>query len=125
MILFNHKLIQGNGLNKVMGECSGNICAGIFLQFLLQKNFKQMNNTFLLYGANGYTGELIARHAIEMGLKPILAGRNREAITQLADELQLSHLIFSLDETEKLEQALSEAPWSYMLPALLFIQHDL
>lgn len=93
-----------------MGECSGNICAEIFLQFLLQKNFKQMNNTFLLYGANGYTGELIARHAIEKGLKPILAGRNQEAITKLADELQLSHLIFSLDETEKLENALSEVP---------------
>ena len=31
-------------------------------------------NEFLLYGANGYTGELIARMASSYGLKPILAG---------------------------------------------------
>ncbi len=26
--------------------------------------------TGLLYGANGYTGELIARHALKLGLNP-------------------------------------------------------
>ena len=35
---------------------------------------------WLLYGANGYTGELIARHAKARGMTPILAGRNRDAI---------------------------------------------
>ena len=41
----------------------------------------------MIYGANGYTGRLIARHAVERGLKPVLAGRNREAVTALAAEL--------------------------------------
>ena len=35
---------------------------------------------FVIYGANGYTGELIAREAVRRGLRPVLAGRNRDAI---------------------------------------------
>ena len=44
---------------------------------------------FLIYGANGYTGELIAREAVRRGHKPILAGRNAEKIEPLANELGL------------------------------------
>ncbi len=32
--------------------------------------------SFLLYGAYGYTGRLIAEMAVERGLRPVLAGRN-------------------------------------------------
>jgi len=42
-----------------------------------------MQNSFLLYGANGYTGELIARYAHEYNLQPILAGRREEALSLL------------------------------------------
>ena len=38
---------------------------------------------FLLYGANGYTGTLIARAVVARGLRPILAGRNLAAVTAL------------------------------------------
>ena len=31
----------------------------------------------LIYGANGYTGTLIAEEAVRRGLRPVLAGRNR------------------------------------------------
>ena len=48
------------------------------------------SKTWLIYGANGYTGELIAREAAQRGLKPILAGRNRAAIEALAVDLGLS-----------------------------------
>ena len=34
-----------------------------------------MSADFLLYGSYGYTGRLIARRALELGLKPLLAGR--------------------------------------------------
>jgi short subunit dehydrogenase-like uncharacterized protein len=54
--------------------------------------------TFLLYGANGYTGRLIAREAVVRGLRPILAGRNAEAVEKLARQLGLEHRIFSLDD---------------------------
>lgn len=64
--------------------------------------------SFLLYGANGYTGELVARTAVEQGLRPLLAGRNREAVAALAGELGLDHRVFALDERSALEAALNE-----------------
>jgi len=62
----------------------------------------------LLYGANGYTGHLIARLSLERGLKFILAGRDRAKIEALAAELKLSHRAFSLDETSALDAALKD-----------------
>ena len=53
---------------------------------------------FMIYGANGYTGELIAREASKRGQKPVLAGRNSTAVTALAAELGLESRIFSLDQ---------------------------
>ncbi|MCG8613396.1 MAG: saccharopine dehydrogenase NADP-binding domain-containing protein [Pseudomonadales bacterium] len=52
---------------------------------------------WMIYGANGYTGELIAREAAKRGLKPILAGRRRETIEALAKELGLESRVFGLD----------------------------
>jgi short subunit dehydrogenase-like uncharacterized protein len=52
---------------------------------------------FLIYGANGYSGALIARLAAARGLRPILAGRNRPALESLARELGHEHRVFALD----------------------------
>lgn len=52
---------------------------------------------FLIYGANGYTGQLIAREAVRRGMRPILAGRDAEKLVPLATELGLDRRIFSLD----------------------------
>jgi short subunit dehydrogenase-like uncharacterized protein len=52
---------------------------------------------FLIYGANGYTGELIAREAARRGLRPVLAGRSAKAIEPLARELGLEARIFGVD----------------------------
>jgi short subunit dehydrogenase-like uncharacterized protein len=67
-----------------------------------------MQNKFLLYGANGYTGKLIAKLAASYNLKPILAGRTESNIKPLADELQLSYRIIDLDNKAQLESALAE-----------------
>jgi short subunit dehydrogenase-like uncharacterized protein len=67
-----------------------------------------MSNNFLIYGANGYTGELITRYASERGLKPIIAGRNEVAIKDLAEKHGLEYRIFPLDDTTKLDAALDE-----------------
>ena len=48
-----------------------------------------MGGPWMLYGANGYTGQLIAREAARRGWQPILAGRSREKIVRLANELGL------------------------------------
>ena len=65
---------------------------------------------FLLYGANGYTGELIARHAVDYGLTPILAGRSEEKIKPLADELGLQYEIFDLRDARGMNIALQRSP---------------
>jgi short subunit dehydrogenase-like uncharacterized protein len=53
--------------------------------------------TFLIYGANGYTGELIAREAVRRGQRPIVAGRSAQKIDPLARELGLEARAFPLD----------------------------
>jgi short subunit dehydrogenase-like uncharacterized protein len=65
-------------------------------------------NTFLIYGANGYTGELITRYAVACGLKPVIAGRNAIAIEELAKKHHLDYRVFSLDETARLDAALQD-----------------
>ena len=67
-----------------------------------------MENTFLLYGANGYTGELITRFAAKRGMKPILAGRNEAKLSELGQKFDMPYRVFSLEETEKLDAALRE-----------------
>ncbi len=64
--------------------------------------------SFMIYGANGYTGTLTARLAVERGLKPILAGRNAEAIEQLADELDLPYRLFDLEEPGIIDSAVED-----------------
>ncbi|MEX2113745.1 MAG: saccharopine dehydrogenase NADP-binding domain-containing protein [Pirellulales bacterium] len=54
----------------------------------------------MIYGANGYTGRLIARHAVERGLKPTLAGRNAEAVEKLAQELDLPSACFAINDPQ-------------------------
>jgi len=56
--------------------------------------------TWLLYGANGYTGELIAREAVRRGHRPILAGRDAKKIEPLARELGCEARIFALENID-------------------------
>ena len=66
-----------------------------------------MSSNFLLYGANGYTGALIARLAVQRGLRPILAGRNSEKVELLSAELGLEHRAFTLDNDGAVDSALA------------------
>ncbi|MFI5131516.1 MAG: saccharopine dehydrogenase NADP-binding domain-containing protein, partial [Chitinophagales bacterium] len=66
------------------------------------------SNSFLLYGANGYTGELIARYADQYNVQPILAGRRKEVIEPLAAKLNLPYRVFDLNDTVALLAALKE-----------------
>jgi len=67
---------------------------------------RALNRAWLLYGANGYTGELIARAAAAAGEQPILAGRNAGAVTALAQELGLPSRVFALDDPAALRSGL-------------------
>jgi short subunit dehydrogenase-like uncharacterized protein len=61
---------------------------------------------WLLYGANGYTGELIAEVAAERGEKPILAGRSASKIEPMGERLGLETRVFSLDEPQAVAEGL-------------------
>jgi short subunit dehydrogenase-like uncharacterized protein len=52
----------------------------------------------LIYGANGYTGMLIARRAAAQGMASVLAGRDGAAVAALAEELRMSPRVFALDD---------------------------
>ncbi len=55
--------------------------------------------TWLVYGAYGYTGELITKEAVSRDLDPIVAGRNSVKSQHLGDTLGCEHRSFSLTET--------------------------
>jgi short subunit dehydrogenase-like uncharacterized protein len=65
---------------------------------------------FLLYGATGSTGELIARRTASLGLRPVLSGRNADAVGSLAKELNLEHRIASVDDAKSLDAAINSVP---------------
>lgn len=67
-----------------------------------------MPSQFLIYGATGYTGRLIARAAKERRLQPILAGRNAAKLKDLAEPLGLEYRAVGLDEAERLSGALRD-----------------
>ncbi len=64
-------------------------------------------SAFLIYGATGYTGRLCAEHAVARGLRPVLAGRNVEALRPLADGLGLEWRAFGLDAPAALRDGLA------------------
>ena len=61
---------------------------------------------WMIYGANGYTGELIAREAKRQGMAPVLAGRSRAKIIALACELKLPSKAFRLEAASTIAEAL-------------------
>ena len=65
-----------------------------------------MKKKWLIYGANGYTGKLIAKQAEKRGLKPILAGRNSESVAAIAAETGFDSLVFDLEDAKAVNEAL-------------------
>jgi short subunit dehydrogenase-like uncharacterized protein len=63
---------------------------------------------WMIYGANGYTGRLVAAEAVARGQAPVLAGRNRGEVEALAQELGLPSVIVRLDERTRLAAALRD-----------------
>jgi short subunit dehydrogenase-like uncharacterized protein len=68
-----------------------------------------MTQSWLLYGATGYTGELIAREAVKRGMRPILAGRSRAKVERLAAELRCESAVFTVDDHTAMVSALNKA----------------
>lgn len=65
------------------------------------------DENWLIYGANGYTGALIAEEAVKRGHRPRLSGRNREAVKALATRLQTSAAPCDLRDSGALRAAVA------------------
>lgn len=63
---------------------------------------------WMIYGANGYTGRLLAEEAVRRGHTPTLAGRSRDAVAEIARSLDLPHRVFPLDHGQQLRTAIED-----------------
>lgn len=61
----------------------------------------------LIYGANGYTGQLIVAECVRRGMRPILAARRAESIAPLAAAHGLETRIVPLDDSAALARTLA------------------
>ncbi len=66
------------------------------------------NDGWMIYGANGYTGKIVAETAVEQGKKPVLAGRSRGQIKPLAEKLNLEWVCFDLNSPASIEAAITD-----------------
>lgn len=65
-------------------------------------------NDWLIYGANGYSAQLAAERAVNLGLRPVLGGRNETAVRNVAQRLQLDYLVSGLDDVDVLASKLRD-----------------
>ncbi|MDH5609705.1 MAG: saccharopine dehydrogenase NADP-binding domain-containing protein [Cyclobacteriaceae bacterium] len=63
---------------------------------------------YLIYGAYGYTGRLIAYEALQRGHDIMLAGRDRQKIQELSKSLHRPGEVFSLDDHASLVRVLKK-----------------
>lgn len=63
---------------------------------------------WVIYGAYGYSGRLIAQEAVKRGHRPMLAGRDANKLQDLAEELGLTWRVFGLQNTESVAHALHD-----------------
>jgi short subunit dehydrogenase-like uncharacterized protein len=84
-------------------------------------------STWMLYGASGLTGRMIAEEALRRGHHPILAGRSAERIRPLAESLHLPWRAADLTSPTALQEALqgvdavllAASPFQQTAPALV------
>lgn len=62
----------------------------------------------MVYGATGYTGQLLVGELLARGVRPLLGGRSRDKLARIAERLDLDWRVASLDDEESLVAALHE-----------------
>jgi short subunit dehydrogenase-like uncharacterized protein len=65
-----------------------------------------MSGKFMIYGATGYTGKLVARAARTLGMRPILAGRNEGRLNAIAGECGFDYRTIDLGDAPALRSGL-------------------
>lgn len=82
---------------------------------------------YLIYGANGFTGRLIAQEALARNHQPVLAGRNKKELKELGESTGLKTRIFDLANVETVAKHLEDVdavlhaagPFSLTMPAMV------
>lgn len=62
----------------------------------------------MIYGANGYSAQLMLHEAKRRGLTPVLAGRNRQLIQSLANDVGCPFRIFDLSDVSAVAEKLAD-----------------
>jgi len=65
------------------------------------------NGEILIYGASGYTAQLVIERATLEGARPILAGRSQVKTKAIADQYNLPFRVFGLEDPAELENNLT------------------
>lgn len=65
-------------------------------------------STWMIYGAYGYTGRLTAALAVERGLAPVLAGRNKAKTEAIGREYGLPVRVFDLEDPSEVRAGLTD-----------------
>lgn len=68
---------------------------------------------WMIYGATGYTGQLVAQEAVRRGHKPLLVGRSRARLAAQAEALGLDYAVADIDDAAALAQAVSRVKLVY------------
>lgn len=61
----------------------------------------------MIYGCYGYSGRLIVQQLLHMGVQPLLAGRDKLAVQEMARQLNLEHCSFQIDDEAAMLKHLS------------------
>ena len=67
-----------------------------------------MSKPWMIYGAYGYTGELVAREALRRGHRPLLAGRDAAKLRVMSERLGLESVAFDLADTAALAREVGD-----------------
>jgi short subunit dehydrogenase-like uncharacterized protein len=68
----------------------------------------EQKNKLMVYGANGYSAQLIIEELMERGVKPVLAGRDANSISKVAGKFSCEYKIFDLIDDANAKNSLEE-----------------
>ena len=63
---------------------------------------------WMIYGATGYSGQLIVAKAVKAGMQPVLAGRSEDKVKALAEKYKLDYRVFDIDALIKSDALISQ-----------------
>lgn len=69
--------------------------------------------TWMIYGATGYTGQLVVAEAVARGHRPLIAGRNPQKLDTLAATYNLDYAAFQLDDPTAIAEAIADVEVVY------------